>query len=197
MNINKLIGQVLLWTGFLGAALASVARLEIAEHPWLTIPWTLYAGSIAVGIVGVVLLRISAKADVEHTDRVEGEFETLTASLAILRSNVAKLRGKLGEINPQDIVSYIDENCLEPFGDFADARNALIQRFGLQGFADVMTQFASAERFVNRAWSAAADGYVGEASDSLERAEAHLSQVSQRMDQLSKESGKRFVDATQ
>ena len=115
MNTNKLIGQVLLWAGFLCAALASVWRLEIAEHPWQTIPWALYAGSMAVGIVGVVLLRSSAKAAVQHTERVEGEFETLTSSLAMLRSTVAELRGKLDTINPPDIASYIDENCIEPF----------------------------------------------------------------------------------
>ena len=190
MNTNKLIGQVLLWAGFLCAALASVSRLEIAEHPWQTIPWAVYAGSMAVGIVGVVLLRTSAKAEVQHTERVEGEFETLTSSLGILRSKVAELRGNLDEINPHDIVSYIDENCVEHFGDFADARNALVQRFGLQCFADVMTQFASAERFVNRAWSAAADGYINEASESLHRAEDHLNQTSRLMDQFSKSSGR-------
>ncbi len=186
MNTNKLIGQVLLWAGFLCAALASVSRLEIANHPWQTIPWAVYAGSMAVGIVGVVLLRASVKAEVQHTVRVEGEFETLTSSLGILRSNVAELRGNLDEIKPHDIVSYIDDNCVEHFGDFADARNALVQRFGLQRFADVMTQFASAERFVNRAWSAAADGYINEASESLQRAEDHLNQASRLIDQFSK-----------
>ena len=121
MNTNKLIGQVLLWAGFLAAALASVSRLEIAEHPWQTIPWAAYACAMAVGIVGVVLLRSSAKAEVQHTERVEGEFETLTSSLTVLRSNVAELRGKLDTINAHDIVSYIDEHCVEPFADFADA----------------------------------------------------------------------------
>ena len=48
-----------------------------------------------------------------------------------------------------------------------------------------MTQFASAERFVNRAWSAAADGYTTEAADSLQRAQDHLNQASQLMDQFS------------
>ena len=186
MNTNKLIGQVLLWAGFLCAALASVSRLEIANHPWQTIPWPVYAGSMAVGMVGVVLLRASVKAEIQHTVRVEGEFETLTSSLGILRSNVAELRGNLDEIKPHDIVSYIDDNCVAHFGDFADARNALVQRFGLQRFADVMTQFASAERFVNRAWSAAADGYINEASKSLQRAEDHLNQASRLIDQFSK-----------
>ena len=56
--------------------------------------------------------------------------------------------------------------------------NALIQRFGLTVFADVMTQFSSAERFVNRAWSASADGYMNEASSCIRQAKVYLEQAS-------------------
>ncbi len=57
---------------------------------------------------------------------------------------------------------------------FADSRQALVKRFGLEVYADVMTEFASAERYVNRSWSAAADGYVDEVAASLARANKHL-----------------------
>jgi hypothetical protein len=45
-----------------------------------------------------------------------------------------------------------------------------------------MTQFSSAERFVNRAWSAAADGYLDETKSSLEIAENYLIGASDLMD---------------
>lgn len=181
MNSSKLIGQVLLWCGFLAAALVTVSRLEIPEQPWQTVPWGLYAVSMVVGAVGVVFLRRSAQAEVQQTDRVRGEFETLTTSLANLRATVSELRSTLEGMSPHEIVNKIDEGCVESFADFADARNALVQRFGLHGFAQVMTSFASAERFVNRAWSAAADGYVHEASSSLERAEHYLNEAGRLM----------------
>ena len=37
-----------------------------------------------------------------------------------------------------------------------------------------MTEFAAAERYVNRSWSAAADGYVDEVAASLDKADQHL-----------------------
>src|SRR5690606_7273795 len=54
MNV---LGQVLLWVGFLGGAFASVMRLENESAPWQTIPWELYLGGAAVGCVGVALIR--------------------------------------------------------------------------------------------------------------------------------------------
>ena len=94
------------------------------------------------------------------------------------------LRSQVAIAEPGDVTAYIDDNLVELFADFGDARNALIQQFGLSGFADVMTQFASGERFVNRAWSASADGYMDEASASLERAESHLQRAQQQMQEL-------------
>ena len=147
-----IIGQILLWSGFLGAALAAVCRIESAGiPPWQTIEWTWYAVSMTVGVVGVAVLRASSRAAAQHSVRVEGEFEMLETSLAILQQNIGDLCSRQDTTELQKTVSFIDSQCAEPFSDFADSRNALIQRFGLQGFAEVMTQFASAERFVNRA----------------------------------------------
>ena len=186
-----IIGQLLLCVGFLGAALASVCRIESEDfHPWQTIPWNWYGVSMAIGVVGVVVLRISSKAAAQHAGRVDGEFEILVNSLATLQKNIADLSRKQDTTELHETVTFIDRQCAEPFSDFADSRNALIQRFGLQGFAEVMTQFSSAERFVNRAWSAAADGYRNETKSSLEIAENHLSRASKLMDKY--QSGHQF-----
>ena len=78
------------------------------------------------------------------------------------------------EYDPATVLHCIDEECVEPFSEFAEARQSLVKRFGLEVYADVMTEFASAERYVNRSWSAAADGYVEEIAASLARANHHL-----------------------
>lgn len=174
-----IVGQIFLWTGFIGAALASVHQLELPSNPWQTIQWNWYAASMAIGFVGVVLLRTSSKAAEKHAGRVDGEFETLVSSLASLKSNIGELRQMQGSTDLRETVSFIDSRCTELFADFADSRNALVQRYGLKGFADVMTQFSSAERFVNRAWSAAADGYSTETKASLELADNYISRASQ------------------
>lgn len=149
-------------------------RVQRISNRWPTVPWLWYGLSIAVGVAGVFCLRSSSKAAEEDTSRVDEEYTILTNSMDLLHERVGRLKNDLKNMRPGDVVAFIDSECSEAFSDFADARNALIQKFGLQGFADVMTQFASGERFVNRAWSASADGYMNEAQDCLDRAHAHL-----------------------
>jgi hypothetical protein len=50
----------------------------------------------------------------------------------------------------------------------------MIHLYGLQTYADIMSEFASGERYVNRVWSASADGYGDEASAYLDRARAQF-----------------------
>ena len=130
---------------------------------------------------------MSAKAAESQSHRVEAEDSVLSESLTRLNNGVAELSKRQTAMAPHQVVEYIDDQLAEPFADFADARNALVQRFGLQGFADVMTQFASGERFVNRAWSAAADGYMEEVAASLERAQGHLNKAQELKTLLEKE----------
>jgi hypothetical protein len=51
---------------------------------------------------------------------------------------------------------------------FVEARPVLIARLGLGGYAELMDRYAAAERQLNRAWSAAADGVYEEAVQALE-----------------------------
>jgi hypothetical protein len=178
------LGQLFLWAGFIGGAFNAVRFQEVADDKWSTVSWWWYGVSVVVGVVGVILLRGSSRAVTESSHRVEAEYSVLTDRLAILLAKVGELRAEIGSLPPSKIVAFIDAELAEPFSDFADARNALVQRFGLQAFADVMTQFASGERFVNRAWSAAADGYRDESSVSLERAQQHLQRASELMSGL-------------
>ena len=54
--------------------------------------------------------------------------------------------------------------------NFAEARESMIHVFGMQDYADVMSNFAAGERYINRVWSASTDGYVDEVTAYLERA---------------------------
>jgi hypothetical protein len=168
----RALGHFLLWAGFLAAAFASVCRLEQADNPWATIPWFGYMASIVVGIVGVVLLRKAQDVDHADEEKTVAEYSVLQNSLAHLSTTVEALCGVRD--SPSEVLRRIDEDCVETFSDFADSRQSLVKRFGLAVYADVMTEFASAERYVNRAWSAAADGYVDEIATSLSRANQHL-----------------------
>ena len=66
--------------------------------------------------------------------------------------------------------------------DFIDARQALIGRHGLGGYAMIMDRFAAAERQINRARSAAADGVYDEAETCLKAAADRLRETSQTLE---------------
>jgi hypothetical protein len=68
---------------------------------------------------------------------------------------------------------------------FLDARNLLISRLGLAGFAGLMDSYAACERQIFRAWSAAADGYYEEAVACLEMAAELLEETRRKLQQLS------------
>lgn len=152
-------------------------RTSLIENKWPTVNWPWYALSMVFGLAGVVLLRKSSKSAVTESTRVAEEYSVVTTKLEELTGRIGELHANLDRLAPQDVVNFIDEMCFQPFADFADARNALVQRFGLHAFAEVMTQFASAERFLNRAWSAAADGYMNETKDSVNRSNAHITRA--------------------
>ena len=64
---------------------------------------------------------------------------------------------------------------------FIDARARIVSIGGMAGYARLMDVYAAAERQLNRAWSAAADGHEIEAVASLERAVALLDESANRL----------------
>ena len=171
----RVIGHVLMWSGFLAGAYASVCRLEQPDK-WATIPWLWYSLAVAIGIVGIVLLRLAKREEQSNDAKTDAEFTVVRESLAAITALVGELAQRDSHV-PSSVVRTIDEQCADPLQRFADARESMIRRFGLQVYADVMTEFAAGERYVNRSWSAAADGYVDEVAVSLQRANEHLKQA--------------------
>ena len=53
----------------------------------------------------------------------------------------------------------------------------LAQKLGAGPYGDFMSRFSTAERDLNRSWSAAVDGYPAEAKESLERAAGAFSEA--------------------
>ncbi len=61
----------------------------------------------------------------------------------------------------------IDGQFEEPIAKFVEAREAIAHRYGVDAHPAVMSEFATAERYLNRVWSCAAEGYVDEVGDYL------------------------------
>ena len=66
--------------------------------------------------------------------------------------------------------NWIDETLRPDLRRFVEARESMVHLYGLQTYADIMSEFAAGERYINRVWSTAADGYDEEAEIYLRRA---------------------------
>ena len=161
------IGQLLLWSGFLGGAYAAVLRLEDADAPWRTIPWNGYALATFVGIIGIILIRRARANQRQQSAESETGIESLLENLAAAADKVSDIAARLDQLTCEEVLDSIDSECVPLLAEFADGRMAISHRFGTGAYASVMTEFASGERYLNRAWSAAADGYVDEVSASI------------------------------
>ncbi len=170
------LGLILLLVGFFAAAFVSVRQLDkpsvaAESRKWHSIDWIQYGGAMAVGVVGVVLLRVAASRVSTSDSKVAADLDTLRNSLDRVIARLQALLAERQNVDVYAVSSRIDSDFLEDLGRFVDARETIIPVGGLKGFANVMSDFASGERLINRAWCASADGYVDEVWASLAKAE--------------------------
>ncbi len=64
----------------------------------------------------------------------------------------------------------IDELFTEDLDIFVEARQSIAHIYGLSAYGDVMSSFVAGERYLNRVWSASADGYIDEVNTYIEKA---------------------------
>jgi hypothetical protein len=181
MNLPRICGHLLLWGGFLSGALLAVRSTEVPGNPWSTISWPLYGIALDIAVAGVVLLRITKRTGRLRSERHADDVDQMDAALHRLHKQLRAWQ--MGEDKPpvHDVHGRIDEVLSPDLALFAELRESLIGSFGLQDYAGIMTNFALAERTINRMWSASADGYVDEVDVCLDRAVAHLETAIERL----------------
>lgn len=173
--IKRTAGQALMWTGFVATAIVSTRQTN-------AIDWTAYAAAFAVGAAGVVILRATARRSAEEQAAASVGLAALATSLSNIREWLGKQLGSRDSIGVYEIHLRIDEQLTHDLRAFADGREAIIDACGLEVYAAVMSEFATAERTINRAWSASADGYVDEVWRCLERAESLIAEALATLD---------------
>jgi hypothetical protein len=181
MSGIRLIGHVLLWLGFLVGAFVAVRSVEVEGAPWSTISWPAYGMAMFVATAGVVVLRSTKTAAGVASAEEAHAIDELDTILARLQSTLEGWSQQSDELDVYAVHGMIDESLAEDFGRFADLREAMIPEFGLDHYARIMTEFALAERTVNRTWSASADGYIDEVRDCLSGAVVHLRAARKRL----------------
>lgn len=157
------IGYILTTLAFLAGAF--VASLDARE-----IEWVYFLPCLLLGAVGVYLIK---KASMEHArsdETLANNKADVEDSLAKIISNLSTMDTRKDAIPPWELRFEIDHQFREDLNRFVEARHSLTHMYGLQAYAEIMSAFAAGERYLNRVWSASADGYIEEALDYIGRA---------------------------
>jgi len=171
------IGYLVITVGFLGGSLFTVLDEQYVN-------WLYFGVTLMVGIAGIVLLRISNKRETHEEGKLSANIENLKISLKNIVVNIKQLNAEKNDINTYDVLHRIDELFPNDLTVFVDARESISYVYGLQAYADVMNNFAAGERYLNRVWSASADGYIDEVNAYLEKAEQQFLEAKEKLNNL-------------
>ena len=169
----KNFGYLLVAAGFLGGAFATSLDVQ-------NVQWILFTGSAGAAFVGLLIY----KRQLSTLARSE---EVLEVNRVELRESIANVVNDLGDIIGGELTQgavlrdRIDLKLREDLRRFADARESMVHLFGLQTYADIMSNFAAGERYINRVWSASADGYDEEANAYLKKAAGQFEEAKQQL----------------
>ena len=168
----KNFGYFLVIAGFLGGAFATSLDVQYVN-------WTLFGVTALAAVVGLGIY----KQQVGSMARSESVLESNRVDL---RESIANVVNDLRDINEGELTrgavlrNRIDLKLRDDLRRFADARESMVHLFGLQTYADIMSHFATGERYINRVWSASADGYD-------EEADAYLIKAAEQFDEARKQ----------
>jgi citrate lyase beta subunit len=175
----KQIGYLLLAGGFVVAAYAT-ALDTVATN------WNLFVPAALAGMAGVFSIKRHERGEARSEQVLTANRAELNESLGNIVSNLEQLNEAGAAISTEDLRAEVDSRLRDDLRRFADARESMVHLFGLQAYANVMSDFAAGERYVNRVWSASADGYDGEARRFLGKAEAQFRAASQQLETAAK-----------
>ena len=144
-------------------AISGGAKMPIEGEKWPdTVP--LFIVGILVAVIGLVIWRLAvAKANQELAEKGSSDRKDALSLLAGLIEPTRKLTKEAPSLRAEEINHRANDLLEEYVLPFAEERQTLIQRFGMEAGADVLVTMAFGERMLNRIWSASADGHVQEA----------------------------------
>jgi hypothetical protein len=160
----RTVGFILLIVGFLGGSLAASADKDVVYWGW-------FLAAVAVGVAGVVLMRLADRSHTHAVEQLASNMQNVEASLRRIVEKITELNRRKLSLDPYDMRFRIDELFPQDLSDFVCARRSIAHAHGLAAYADVMSDFAAGERYLNRVWSASADGYIDEVNAYLDKAQ--------------------------
>jgi hypothetical protein len=158
----KKLGYFLLAAGFLAGAFVTALDVE-------NVNWVMFGLAAAAAVLGLFLFKRQASALARSSELLEVNRGELRESIQNIVRDLEDLTGVAAR-HGSELREKIDLTLRNDLRRFADARESMVHLFGLQTYADIMSSFAAGERYINRVWSASADGYDEEASAYLKKA---------------------------
>jgi len=158
----KRLAFLLLAAGFLIGAYATALDDQKVD-------WNLFAIAAFAAVLGVII----AKRQDSATARSDSVLETNRNELNESISNIVQDLSEMidgATAKGDELRDWIDDTLRADLRRFVGARQSMVHLFGLQTYADIMSNFAAGERYINRVWSASVDGYDDEAEKYLGRA---------------------------
>lgn len=179
----KSTGFALLIAGFLLAAYSTALD---AQHTH----WLLFVPAALAAAAGVFAIKRAERGASRSEHVLAANRDELHDSLRNLVTQIGELRDAAKELATDQLRVEVDRRLRDDLRRFADARESLIHLFGVQTYANIMSEFAAGERYINRVWSASADGYRGEAINYLGRASRQFSLALQELESVLGQSGR-------
>ncbi len=209
--MTRLLGMVLLVLGVIVAASAGIrlgeteyqatvadGRVALADAPgpanavpvpaatrlddWIDLAGLHFLAGLVLLTMGAVIGRVAINRDGEAETTADGR--DFGSTLASLHAAIAEIRALQDEDPPEQTRSRIEEVLEKLVLPMIDARGVLQRHFGLGGGALVLGPLSGAERQLNRAWSALADGHAPEGQQSLAAAAAQVELAQQALEEL-------------
>jgi len=177
----KNIGFILLAAGFLAGAYATALDVQ-------NVNWVLFGVAAVVAISGLAISKRQASAHARSDEVLELNRSELSESLENVVRDLGEIVGE-GGAKGADLRDRIDLKLRDDLRRFADARGSMVHLFGLQTYADIMSSFAAGERYINRVWSASADGYDEEAATYLHKAAQQFADAQQQLQEAAQGAG--------
>ena len=173
----KIFALTLVFASFLAGSFISVLDPRLVD-------WNFLVPVLAGGLVGLWMFRKAEHAETRSGDRLAGNISTLENSLGNILENLEDLHERGDDLPVYEARFEIDRRFREDLNNFAEARESMIHVFGIQNYADVMSNFAAGERYINRVWSASTDGYIDEVRTYIERARDQFIEGNQHFKEL-------------
>jgi len=159
----KLFALLLIVVAFLAGSL-------LASLDPFVVNWGLMVPTLLVGVAGLWLYRRAQHSEIRSGGRLQGNIRSLGECLDNIHRNLEAVCARGDDLPVYEARFEIDRLFREDLARFAEARESMIHVYGMQNYADVMSNFAAGERYINRVWSASTDGYIDEVRSYLDRA---------------------------